>query len=79
MIMKSATIGMVKAKGGEGVPSPRKKELLGSSPQKECNDHLRKEKYPEDQTKNLFSIFNVRVGVMDGLSVQLWKTSIGEN
>ena len=34
MIMKSATIGTVKAKGREGVPSPRKKELLGSSPQK---------------------------------------------
>ena len=44
--MKSATIGMVKATGRKGVPSPRKKELLGSSPQKECKDHLRKDKYP---------------------------------
>ena len=34
MIMESATIGTVKAKGREGIPSPRKKELLGSSPQK---------------------------------------------
>ena len=33
-IMKSTTIGTVKTKGREGVPSPRKKELLGSSPQK---------------------------------------------
>ena len=32
--MKSVTIGTVKTKGREGVPSPRKKELLGSSPQK---------------------------------------------
>ena len=34
MIMKSATIGTVKTKGGEGISSPRKKELMGSSPQK---------------------------------------------
>ena len=33
-IMKSATIGTVKTKGREGVPLPRKKELLGSSTQK---------------------------------------------
>ena len=33
-IMKSATIGTVKTNSREGVPSPRKKELLGSSPQK---------------------------------------------
>ena len=32
--MKSATIGTVKTKGREGIPSPRKKDLLGSSPQK---------------------------------------------
>ena len=34
MIMKSATIGAVKTKGREGISSPRKKELLGSLPQK---------------------------------------------
>ena len=34
MIMKSVTIGIGKAKGREGIFSPRKKELLGSSPQK---------------------------------------------
>ena len=33
-IMKSVTIGAVKAKGREGIPSPRKKELFWSSPQK---------------------------------------------
>ena len=32
-IMKSVTIGTVKTKGREGVPSPGKKELLGSLPQ----------------------------------------------
>ena len=46
VIMKSATVGIGKAKGREGALSPRKKELLGSSPQKECKDHLRKERYP---------------------------------
>ena len=34
MIMKSATIGTGKTKGMEGISSPRKKELLGNSPQK---------------------------------------------
>ena len=34
MIMKSATIGTGKIKGREGTSSPRKKELLGNSPQK---------------------------------------------
>ena len=33
-IMKSATIGTGKTKGREGSSSPRKKELLGNSPQK---------------------------------------------
>ena len=33
-IMKSVTIGSVKSKGREGVPSPRKKELFGNLPQK---------------------------------------------
>ena len=33
-IMKSATIGTGKTKGREGTSSPRKKELLGNSPQK---------------------------------------------
>ena len=33
-IMKSATVGPGKAKGREGISSPKKKELLGNSPQK---------------------------------------------
>ena len=33
-IMKSATMGTGKTKGREGTFSPRKKELLGNSPQK---------------------------------------------
>ena len=33
-IIKSATVGPGKAKGREGISSPRKKELLGNSPQK---------------------------------------------
>ena len=74
-IMKSATIGSVKAKGREGVPSPRKKELLGSSLQKKMQGSPKKGKMslrPGQKTLQ-------RVGVMDGMSVQLWKTSIGEN
>ena len=31
MIMKSATVGNIKPKMGGGVPSPRKKEVFGSS------------------------------------------------
>ena len=43
-IMKSVTIGTVKAKGREGIPSPRKKELLGSSPQKRMQGSPKKGK-----------------------------------
>ena len=78
-IIKSATIGTGKTKGREGTSSPRKKELLGNSHKIECKGHLRKARYPWDQAKNLFSVFDVRAGVMDGMSVQLRKTSIGEN
>ena len=45
-IMKSATIGTGKRKGREGVPSPRKKELVGSSPQKRMQGSPKKERYP---------------------------------
>ena len=44
MIMKSMTIGTVKAKGREGIPSLRKKELLGSSPQKRMQGSPKKGK-----------------------------------
>ena len=43
-IMKSATIGTVKTKGREGIPLPRKKELLGSSPQKRMQGSPKKGK-----------------------------------
>ena len=44
MIMKSATIGTAKTKGTEGIFSPRKKELLGSSPQKRTQGSPKKGK-----------------------------------
>ena len=44
MIMNSATIGTVKAKGKEGISSSRKKELLGSSPQKRMQGSPKKGK-----------------------------------
>ena len=34
MIMKNATVGNIKPKMGGGVPSPGKKDVSGSSPQK---------------------------------------------
>ena len=42
--MKSATIGTGKTKGREGISSPRKKELLGSSPQKRMQGSPKKGK-----------------------------------
>ena len=45
-IMKSATIGNVKPKVAEGVSSPRKKEVLGTSPQKVFQGSPRKGKGP---------------------------------
>ena len=44
MIMKSATIGTGKAKGREGISSPRKKDLLGSSLQKRMQGSPKKGK-----------------------------------
>ena len=44
MIMKSVTIGTLKAKGREGVPSPRKKELVGSSPKQKMQGSPKKGK-----------------------------------
>ena len=43
-IMKSATMGTGKVKGKEGTSSPRKKELLGNSPQKQIQGSPRKGK-----------------------------------
>ena len=47
--MKSVTIGAVKTKGREGISSPRKKELLGSSLQK--NARITKERQNIPKTK----------------------------
>ena len=44
MIMKSATIGTGKTKSREGFSSPRKKGLLGSSPQKRMQGSPKKSK-----------------------------------
>ena len=44
IIMKSATVGTGKTKGREGISSPRKKELLGSSPQKRMQGSPKKGK-----------------------------------
>ena len=46
MIMKSTTVGNVKVKVTEGVSSPRKKEMLGNSPQKGFQGSPRKGKGP---------------------------------
>ena len=45
-IMKSASVGNVKPKGTEGVSSPKKKEVLGTSPQKGFQGSPRKGKVP---------------------------------
>ena len=72
--MKSVTIGSVKLKGREGVSSPRKKELFGNSPQKGIQGSPKKGKISLRPGQKPFSVSNVRVGVMGGESVQLWKT-----
>ena len=46
MIMKSATMGTRKTKGREGTSSPKKKELLGNSPQKPIQGSPKKGKIP---------------------------------
>ena len=77
--MKSATIGTVKTKGREGISSPRKKELLGSSPQKRMQGSPKKGKISLRPGQKPLSVLDVRAGVMDGMSIGLQKTSIGEN
>ena len=73
-IMKSATIGNVKPKVTEGVSSPRKKEVLGTSPWKGFQGSPRKGKGPLKPGQNLSSAIGVMVGVMGGENVPLWKT-----
>ena len=77
--MKSAMIGTGKVKGREGISLPRKNELLGSSPQKRMQRSPKKSKISLKPGQKPLQCLDVRAGVMDGMSVQLWKTSIGEN
>ena len=49
--MKSVTIGTVMTKGREGIPSPRKKELLRSSPQKRMQGSPKKGKISKTRPK----------------------------
>ena len=46
MIVESATVEAGKTKGGEGISSPRKKELLGIPNRRGCKGHLGKARYP---------------------------------
>ena len=77
-IMKSANSRDRKDKVGKEFPHLERRSYWGVHHRKECRGHLRNAKYPSEQAKNLFSVLDVKVGVMDGMSVQLWKTSIGE-
>ena len=52
-IMKSATVGNVKLKEGEGVSSPKKKEVFRNSPKKYSKGHLRRERGFLNQGKSL--------------------------
>ena len=52
-IMKSATMGGVKLKEGEGVSSPKKKEVFQNSPKKYSKGCLGREKGFLNQDKNL--------------------------
>ena len=52
-IMKSATVGNVKLKEGEGVSSPKKKEVFRNSPKKVFQGSPRKGKGISKQGKNL--------------------------
>ena len=73
-IMKSATMGNVKPKVTEGASSTRKKEVLGTSPQKGFQGSPRRGKGPLKLSKNLSNAIDVMVGVMDGENVLLRKT-----
>ena len=73
-IMKGATVGNVKPKVTEGVSSPRKKGLLGTSPQKGFHGSPRKGKRPLKLGQKLSSAIGMMVGVMGGKNVLLQKT-----
>ena len=73
-IMKSAMLGNAKLKEGEGVSSPKKKEVFQNSPKKYSKGHLGRERGFLNQGKNLSSVIDMMDGVMGGKNVQLWKT-----
>ena len=73
-IMKGAMVGNVKLKEGEGVSSPKKREVFWNSPKKHSKGHLGREKEYLSQGKSLSSAIDVMDGVMGGKNVQLWKT-----
>ena len=74
-IMKSAIVGGVKLKEGEGVSSPKEKRgVLELSKKKHSKGHLGRGKGFLNQGKSLSSIIDVRDGVMGGHNAQLWKT-----
>ena len=52
-IMKSTTVGNVKLKEGEGVQSPKKKEVFRGSPKKHSQDHLGKGREFQNQGRSL--------------------------
>ena len=52
-IMKSNMVGNVKLKEGEGVQSPKKKEVFRGSPKKHSQDHLRKGREFQNQDRSL--------------------------
>ena len=55
MIMKISTVGNVKPKAIEGLSSPRKKKVLGNSPQKGFQGSPKKGKDLSNQGRNLLS------------------------
>ena len=73
-IMKSAMVGGVKLKEGEGVSSPKKREVFWNSPKKHSKGHLGRGKGFLNQGKSLSSLIDVMDGVMGGKNALLQKT-----
>ena len=72
--VKSATMGKVRLKEGDGMSSPKKREAFQNSPKNYFNGHPGKARELLDLDKSLLSVIDVMGGVMDGKNVQLWKT-----
>ena len=67
-------MGNAKLKVGEGVSSPKKKEVFRNSPQKVFQGSPRKGRVVPNLGRNLLSVINAMDGVMVGGNAQLWKT-----